>query len=196
MRPLRPGGKHLFSRQDPKDAKRDRQAKFMKIEALNKALPEEAEKKFLDCCGSTRWAHSMSLARPFADLSSLLSKAEQLWKNLEPEDWLEAFSAHPKIGSKKKAKSQGRRSADWSGKEQSGMKTASENVRADLAEANVSYEEKFGYIFIVCATGKSALEMLDLCRQRLNNDPEQELRIAAEEQQKITEIRLKKLINN
>lgn len=166
------------------------------LEKLNNISSEIAVSKFLDCCGSRRWANLMTKARPFADFALLLNQAAQIWQNLEPEDWLEAFASHPKIGSHKAAPKQQTQSAEWSKGEQSGTQTADTSVLEELAEANYLYEKKFGYIFIVCATGKSAAEMLEICRNRLNNDAEKELRIAAEEQRKITEIRLKKLLES
>lgn len=164
------------------------------LEQLNDALPEIAEADFLGCCGSRRWARKMVEARPFENVAALLNQAERIWQNLETNDWLEAFAAHPKIGAKKAVSHQSAQSAQWSHSEQSGTKTASDSVRDELAEANRLYEEKFGYIFIVCATGKSAEEMLELCRLRLSNNSDAEIRFAADEQQKITEIRLKKLL--
>ncbi len=164
------------------------------MEQLNQAAKETAEAAFLSCCGSRRWAQVMTEARPFADISALLSQAERIWRSLDAQDWLEAFAAHPKIGAKKAVPQQSVQSAEWSHSEQSGTQTAADSVRTELAEANHLYEEKFGYIFIVCATGKSAEEMLDICRKRLNNDADTELRIAVEEQRKITEIRLRKLL--
>ncbi len=136
----------------------------------------------------------MTEARPFADVAELIKQAEQIWLNLDAQDWLEAFAAHPKIGAKKAVLQQSAQSAEWSNAEQSGTQTAADSVRDELDEANRLYEEKFGFIFIVCATGKSAEEMLDLCRRRLRNDADSEIRIAADEQRKITEIRLKKLL--
>ena len=133
-------------------------------------------------------------ARPFADVSALLNQAAQIWQNLETEDWLEAFAAHPKIGAKKAVSHQTAQSAEWSKGEQSGTQTAADSVKIELEEANRLYENKFGFIFIVCATGKNAAEMLEICRERLNNDADMEIRIAADEQRKITEIRLKKLL--
>lgn len=165
-----------------------------KLKQLNDAPSEIAKARFLDCCGSHRWARMMVEARPFADVAALLEHAKQIWQSLEPQDWLEAFAAHPKIGERKAAPKQPAQSAQWSHAEQSGTRNATDSTLDALAEANRLYEEKFGYIFIICATGKSAEEMLDICRRRLNNDAETELRIAAEEQRKITEIRLKKLL--
>lgn len=165
-----------------------------KLKELNEASNESAESVFLSCCGSKNWAQKMTKARPFADISALLNQAEKIWQNLEAEDWLEAFASHPKIGAKKGVPHQTAQSAKWSKGEQSGTNTAADSVRTELEEANRLYENKFGFIFIVCATGKSAEEMLEICRQRLNNDADTEIRIAAEEQRKITEIRLKKLL--
>lgn len=164
------------------------------LEKLNQAQSEKAETAFLGCCGSRKWARQMTAARPFADFAELLKRAEEIWRNLEAEDWLEAFAAHPKIGERKASAQQTTQSAKWSQSEQSGVASAADSLLSELAEANRLYEEKFGYIFIVCATGKSAEEMLALCHERLKNDSQAELRAAAEEQRKITEIRLRKLL--
>lgn len=164
------------------------------LELLNQASRETSEARFLDCCGSPKWARAMTEARPFADVAAVLEKAAQIWRSLDARDWLEAFAAHPKIGARKGAPKQQAQSAEWSRGEQSGTHSADDSILDALAEANRLYENKFGYIFIVCATGKSAEEMLEICRRRLNNEPDAELEIAAEEQRKITEIRLKKLL--
>lgn len=164
------------------------------LEKLNNAPREIAESRFLDCCGSQVWARQMTEARPFADENALLARAGQIWQKLAPADWLEAFAAHPKIGARGSAPAQKAKSAEWSRGEQSGAVAANESVLDALAEANRLYEENFGYIFIVCATGKSAEEMLGICRARLDNATDAEISVAAEEQQKITEIRLKKLL--
>lgn len=163
------------------------------LEKLNGAPREIAEVDFLNCCGSQKWARRMIEARPFADVGALLEQAGQIWQNLEMRDWLEAFAAHPKIGARTEAW-QSVQFAKWSHAEQTGARAAAETILSDLAEANCLYEHKFGYIFIVCATGKSAEEMLEICRRRLSGDADEEIRIAAGEQQKITEIRLKKLL--
>jgi OHCU decarboxylase len=168
----------------------------MKLETLNELPADEAESRFLDCCGSRAWARAMAKARPFEDVVGLLLTAERIWKGLRPADWLEAFAAHPKIGAKRAAPAQAERSAEWSKGEQAGMDETTDTVREDLAEANRLYEERHGHIYIVCATGKSAGEMLDICRERLENTSETELSIAAGEQRKITEIRLRKLLSD
>jgi OHCU decarboxylase len=164
------------------------------LQKLNQASEETAESALLSCCGSNNWVKKMIAARPFADFSELLNQAEQVWQNLEAEDWREAFSAHPKIGKKKASPNQSAQSAEWSKGEQSGAENAADGVKIELEEANRLYEKKFGFIFIVCATGKSADEMLEICRARLSNETDAEIRIAADEQRKITEIRLKKLL--
>ena len=126
----------------------------------------------------------MVAARPFRNEDELHATADDVWHNLEKEDWLEAFRAHPKIGEKKVAAAPSDFSR-WSEQEQAGAEQASRDTQAELAEANHVYEDKFGYIYIVCATGKTADEMLALLNQRLNNDPDSELNIAAEEQRRL-----------
>jgi OHCU decarboxylase len=164
------------------------------LQQLNQVSQATAQTTFLSCCGSRRWANKMAVARPFADVFALLDQAEEIWQNLDAQDWLEAFAAHPKIGAKKAASHQTAQSADWSKSEQSGTENTDDSVRNELQEANHLYENKFGFIFIVCATGKSAEEMLSLCKQRSNNLLDEEIKVAADEQRKITEIRLKKLL--
>ncbi|MEO7539575.1 MAG: 2-oxo-4-hydroxy-4-carboxy-5-ureidoimidazoline decarboxylase [Pyrinomonadaceae bacterium] len=161
---------------------------------LNALSSKEAKAVFMDCCGSTEWARQMTVSRPYRLVDELFEAAERKWFALTPSDWLEAFAAHPKIGSRKAAPTQQARAAGWSADEQAGMDEAVDNVKADLAEINRLYHDKFGFIFIVCATGRSADEMLAIARARIGNSVETELRIAADEQNKITEIRLKKLL--
>lgn len=134
-------------------------------------------------------------ARPFEDTRELLLTADHVWWSLDALDWLEAFGAHPKIGEKKLAPEPSA-SSRWAADEQSGASRASEETLASLTKANRDYERRFGYIYIVCATGKSAEEMLTLLQERLQNEPDMELRIAAEEQRRITHLRLGKLLNN
>jgi len=132
----------------------------------------------------------MAFRRPYRDAADLLETADRVWWDLAPADWREAFAAHPRIGERKLDGEE--RSRRWSADEQAGAAGAREAVLAELAAANRTYEERFGHIFIVCATGKSADEMLGLLRARLANNPQTELRIAAEEQRKITRLRLLK----
>ena len=165
------------------------------LERINQASKAEAELMFRDCCGSARWASLMATARPFATEDNLMNTAATIWNDLQTSDRLEAFLAHPMIGETKAAPAQQARSAEWSAGEQAGMSSADELLKQELAAANRAYYEKFGFIFIVCASGKSAEEMLELCRARLGNDRETEIMIAAGEQQQITEIRLRKLLD-
>jgi OHCU decarboxylase len=153
------------------------------------------EKTLLQCCGSKRWAREMVQAGPYQNAETLIAKANDVWWSLDPEDWLEAFRSHPKIGEKKAAAPVSDRSRQWSGQEQAGVSNASRETVDALAALNHAYEQRFGFIFIICATGKTSEEMLSALRQRLNNDTATELHIAAAEQSKITELRLKKLIS-
>jgi OHCU decarboxylase len=159
------------------------------------ALPEDvAEAELLKCCGSTLWARRMAGERPFHNLQELLAKAESVWWALDAEDWLEAFSRHPKIGERESARAQAETARSWSEQEQAGTNSADEETKRELMIGNRLYEEKFGHIYIICATGKSADEMLALLKERLGNERQTELRNAAEEQRKITELRLRKLL--
>jgi OHCU decarboxylase len=151
------------------------------------ALPStEAAEMLLPCCGSRVWARQVAKGRPYKDLADLRERSDEIWRRLGREDWREAFAAHPRIGEK---------ATGWSEKEQVRARGADKQTVAELIEANRDYETRFDHIFIVCATGKSAAEMLALLRARLGNDPETELRIAAEEQRKITNLRLEKLFS-
>jgi 2-oxo-4-hydroxy-4-carboxy-5-ureidoimidazoline decarboxylase len=149
-------------------------------------LPEAAARAALTrCCGSARWVEAMLARRPFASTVALQADAEAVWSALGRDDFLEAFAQHPRIGA---------RGGDaWSREEQARAGDADGDTRRALADANEEYLRRFGYIFIVCATGKTAAEMLALLRQRLNNDPARELEIAAGEQARITRLRIEKV---
>ena len=164
----------------------------MTLEEFNALPVAQAEESLLDCCGSTRWASRISERRPFAGLNILREAADSIWQDLESADWLEAFGRHPQIGEKAATGSEASRR--WAEGEQTGARIATDNVKAKLAQGNHAYREKFGYIFIVCATGKTAEEMLALLEQRLQNDSAHELNIAAEQQRLITRLRLEKLL--
>jgi 2-oxo-4-hydroxy-4-carboxy-5-ureidoimidazoline decarboxylase len=160
------------------------------------ALPgPDARAAFLRCCGSRSWAEAMLSGRPYGDEPTLLAAAERAFAALSREDWLEAFSHHPRIGDRERPPGFQGQAANWSSAEQGGVAGAAEDVLDALASANRDYQACFGYIFIVCATGKSAAEMLALLRERLPNQPDAELALAAAEQRKITAIRLKKLLS-
>jgi OHCU decarboxylase len=161
------------------------------LDAMSKP---QVNKLLSDCCGASRWVTGMLARRPFKSRAVVLSAADEIWRALDPADWREAFSHHPRIGEQKSAMPQSERSSTWAADEQSGIERAPEDVRAELAAANREYERRFGHTYIVFATGKSAEEMLALARERLRNDPDVELRVAAEEQRKITGLRLDKLL--
>jgi 2-oxo-4-hydroxy-4-carboxy-5-ureidoimidazoline decarboxylase len=167
---------------------------FAPLARLNALSPEEARAELLRCCGASRWAEGMVRARPFRDASHLLAEGERLWASMGPEDWHEAFRHHPRIGDLSRLRERFASTASWSSQEQLGVADAKESVLQALAEGNRAYEERFGFIFLVCASGKSAAEMLSLLRERLKHEPAQELRIAADEQCKILRIRLEKLL--
>jgi 2-oxo-4-hydroxy-4-carboxy-5-ureidoimidazoline decarboxylase len=145
------------------------------------------------CCGATRWVDRMVARRPFGSSARLLAAARDEWFALGEADWREAFAHHPKIGDRDALRRHFPATAHLSEREQAGVSGAPDDVRNALAEGNREYQRRFGYIFIVCATGKTADEMLTLLRARLPNDPATELRIAAEEQAKITALRLMQL---
>lgn len=158
------------------------------------ALPAaEAGAAFRRCCGSTRWAEGMTASRPFTSEEQLFARAEECWQGLDREDYLEAFAAHPRIGDMA-ALRQKFGQAGWEAGEQSGALGVGEDVLQALASGNHDYEARFGHIFIVCATGRTAPQMLALLQARLGNEPDAELRIAAGEQAKITRLRLEKLL--
>lgn len=136
----------------------------------------------------------MVARRPFGSVTALLAAADEVWADTEAGDWNEAFSHHPRIGESRAAPAESSRAAQWSAGEQSRVSTASADVQEALADLNRAYEERFGRIYIVCASGRSAEELLAVARQRLDNEPDTELRIAAEEQRKITVLRLRKLL--
>ena len=167
----------------------------MTLESFNRLTVDEAMRDLLRWCGSRRWAQAVAAQRPFANAVAVLSAADEVWWKLDRADWLEAFTHHPKIGDIDSLRAKFATTKEWAAGEQSGVNAADEDVLRGLADGNRDYEKRFGHIFIVCATGKSAQEMLTLLRERLKNDADKELRIAAGEQAKITKIRLEKLLS-
>lgn len=168
----------------------------LNLSELNRLPTAPARNEFLRCCGSTRWAATMETARPFRDVDQLMAHAREIWQGLGREDFLEAFAAHPEIGDLEHLRSRFHPSEAWSEGEQAGVAEASEATLQRLARGNRLYKERFGYIFIVCASGKSAEEMLSLLEERLPNDPAEELTFAAAEQENITRLRLLKLLDS
>jgi 2-oxo-4-hydroxy-4-carboxy-5-ureidoimidazoline decarboxylase len=167
----------------------------MKIDELNQLSVAEATENFLRCCGCRNWAARMAAGRPYADRAAVHAAADKIWNSLSREDWLEAFTAHPRIGDVNSLRKKFENTRTWASGEQSGVNAADELVLQGLASGNQAYEDKFGFIFIVCATGKSAAEMLALLNARLPNTREQEIKNAGAEQLKITGIRIDKWLD-
>jgi 2-oxo-4-hydroxy-4-carboxy-5-ureidoimidazoline decarboxylase len=163
------------------------------LEGWNNLPPDSAADAILPCNGSRAWAEQMTGLRPFATPFDLTCTADIIWRSLPASDWQQAFDSHPRIG-EQHAKSASAESLKWSAGEQS-TANPDEQIKAALAEGNRAYEQKFGRIFIVCAAGKSAAEMLAILNQRMANDPATELREAAEQQRQITQIRLRKWLS-
>lgn len=165
----------------------------MKLDAFNALTYDEAMKDLVRCCGARRWAEQMAARRPFRSVDDVFAAAAQVWDRMDRPDILQAFSHHPRIGDVAGLRAKFASTSQWATGEQAGVQAAPDEVLTRLARGNELYEEKFGYIFIVCATGKTAAEMLQLLEQRLPNRAADELKIAAGEQAKITRIRLGKL---
>ncbi|TGD80675.1 2-oxo-4-hydroxy-4-carboxy-5-ureidoimidazoline decarboxylase [Hymenobacter wooponensis] len=166
----------------------------MTLAELNRLPPTGLADALQTCCGSSAWVEAMRGIFPVADRVTLLQKATIIWNDLSEADWREAFTHHPKIGDIASLKEKFASTSAWAAGEQGAVKEAPLEVLEALAAGNEAYEQKFGYIFIVCATGKSAEEMLALLQARLPNPPPQEILIAMAEQDKITRIRLEKLL--
>lgn len=165
----------------------------MTIAGFNHLDTEQKRALLTKCCGATAWVNKMLEARFAKDLEDMEETAAEIWNACTQADWLEAFEHHPKIGDIQSLKEKYKNTAGWASKEQAEVDNASADILKQLAKANKEYEEKFGFIFIVCATGKSAGEMLQILLNRLPNNKNDEIQIAAEEQLKITKLRLEKL---
>lgn len=171
----------------------------MTLQELNKVNQPQLKEELMKCCGSTSWVKMMMAYFPADDWDELLNNAEEIWYECSEDDWKEAFSHHPKIGDMESLTKKFASTADpitigWAAGEQGGVNKASIETIEAIAAGNKEYEEKFGYIFIICATGKSAEDMLANLDARLQNKPEEEIQIAAGEQNKITKLRLQKLL--
>jgi 2-oxo-4-hydroxy-4-carboxy-5-ureidoimidazoline decarboxylase len=160
------------------------------LAAWNKADEATALEAMLACCGAKRWAAAMVAMRPIGTLPQLTATADRVWSTMQEADWLEAFACHPRIGVRKNNTTG--QSAAWSRQEQSQTRSANDRVLTELAKGNQLYEQRFGFTYIVCATGKNAEEMLEILKRRLASTREIELREAAEQQRKIMQIRLGK----
>jgi 2-oxo-4-hydroxy-4-carboxy-5-ureidoimidazoline decarboxylase len=154
--------------------------------------PEEAVREILACCGSKTWATGMASRRPLREAAAVLAASDEIWRSLSEADWLEAFRSHPRIGETRAERAVSAQSSAWSEQEQQKTVTADEAIKMALKWGNREYEHKFGRIFIVSATGKSAGEILEILRHRLHNDEATELQQAAEEQRQIMHFRLTK----
>ena len=167
------------------------------LDRWNKADEGEALRALIACCGAERWAEAMVALRPIENVLELSLAADRVWSTMEEADWMEAFACHPRIGERggigeRKAAHASSKSLTWSRQEQASASDAEDAVLAELAEGNALYEERFGFTYIVCATGRSAEEMLKILNRRLANERTTELREAAEQQRQITQIRLGK----
>lgn len=163
---------------------------------LNQLSPADAERALKACCASSAWVTKMLEHRPFAASDRVLAAADEIWAKLARSDILEAFAGHPKIGeSLATLRERFAKTAHWSSQEQAQVTLATDELLEELRQLNLAYEQRFGYIFIVCASGKSAEEMRDLLKTRMHHSPDRELGVAAEEQAKITRLRLEKLAN-
>ena len=157
----------------------------MTLDELNALPGDAAERALLDVCGSRRWAVALAARRPFESREDLDDEALGIWATLDGGDWLEAFARHPRIGE---------RAGGWSREEQGGVRGAADDTLEQLARGNHEYERKFGHVFLICATGRSAAEILANLEERLDNEPARELRVAADEQAKIIRLRLDRLL--
>ena len=160
------------------------------LASFNRLSRGEAERRLLACCGSRAWASAVAAGMPYASVPALMETADAESARLKASDWLEAFEAHPRIGER------GGRSPASSNREQKGVMTAREETLAVLAEGNRLYEERFGHVFLISAAGRSAEDVVAALRQRIENDPATELQVAAEEQRKITRLRLKSMLGS
>lgn len=166
----------------------------MTIGQLNNLGSDALFEELFKCCGSTKWAKTLCAEKPFAGIDDLMEKSDRIWSECSEKDGLEAFTHHPKIGDLKSLEKKFAATKEWAGGEQAGVNSAGNETLIALADGNEAYEKKFGYIFIVCATGKTADEMLNLLSKRLTNEPSTELKTAMHEQNKITYLRMKKLL--
>ncbi len=168
----------------------------MKVAEFNALAGEDAEERMRSCCGSSRWVSRVLSRRPYVSVDALLSTADAAWQESGPTDWEEAFAQHPRIGESRAAAPVSETARAWSAEEQGKLEGGAAGVRTDLANGNREYERRFGRIFIVCASGKGPDEVLENLRTRLQNSPDVELRIAAAEHGKITQLRLRKLFSD
>jgi 2-oxo-4-hydroxy-4-carboxy-5-ureidoimidazoline decarboxylase len=159
--------------------------------ALNTAPAEEAGRQYSTCCTSRAWVARMVAGRPYADVEALLAASDKAVGELGRDDLEEALAGHPRIGQRAAGPST---EASWSRQEQAGAGNAEAEVRAALQQGNRAYEERFGHVFLISASGRSAEELLAALRDRLGNDPDAEWGVVAEELRKINRLRLRRLL--
>jgi len=165
------------------------------LDELNSLSRVAAARVLYACGGNGRWVDAMLARRPFASVAAVLDACDAAWRDTGPNDWREAFAGHPRIGERiPENRRPEDRGPNWSAAEQSGMDAADAAKRSALAQGNREYEERFGHIFLVYASGKGAAELLELMRRRMRNAPDEELAVAGEELRKIARVRLEKLI--
>jgi 2-oxo-4-hydroxy-4-carboxy-5-ureidoimidazoline decarboxylase len=161
---------------------------WLTLDRFNELPEDKAVAELLAVCHSRRWAEAVAAGRPYPDVAALRRAADEVWTGLSPDDWLEALEAHPRIGES------GGASADWSRQEQAGVGGAGDDLRERLARGNADYEARFGHVFLISAAGRSADEILAALDERLGNDPETELAVAAGEHRRITRLRIERLL--
>lgn len=157
---------------------------------------ESAAREVLPCCGSSAWAAQLTAKRPIANEATLLEVSKTVWFSLPEEAWQQAFDSHPRIGQKHAQTHTTEESLRWSAQEQRTAISEDATLKLALEQANHRYEQRFGHIFIVCAIGKTAREILSILDQRMTNDAFTELREAAEQQRQITELRLRRWLES
>lgn len=165
----------------------------MTLKEFNALSKDQAKQELFRCCGCTKWADELMEHFPFTTIVDMKLISDKIWFKCSEQDWLEAFSHHPKIG--EQPGEQHTSTASWATVEQAGVKTAGEKIKSELIRLNTEYEKKFGYIFIIHATGKSVEEILHILRERIPNNPDKEFHIASGEQNKITHLRIDKLLS-
>lgn len=165
----------------------------MTLAELNAASREAAARALLACCRSRRWVDALLARRPFSSLEALLTAADAAWSQTGPSDWHEALAGHPRLG-ESSARGDDSQSREWSAREQAGVSAASGAAQSALANVNREYEAQFGHIFLVAAANKSAAQLIEIARHRMNNTADVEIAVAGEELRKIARLRLEKLI--
>jgi len=179
----------VYGEIDPAERKR------LGVEQLDRLAPEDARRALEACCASSKWVTAMLAGRPFDSPEAVLAASDAAWAKTGPDDWKEAFLAHPRIGEKKATAPQSVMARRWSAREQQGMSAATDEEKLAMVDANRAYEERFGFRYIVCATGKTAAEMVAFAQRRLTSTVDEELRVAAAQQHEITRLRLEKLLD-